>query len=61
LYMLEVAKNFLTMPEQSVLSIFGISEEEILSPIAKIQQIPQPEKEKQLVRLYYENTRLRGC
>ncbi|BCL39117.1 phosphotransferase family protein [Nostoc sp. MS1] len=61
LYMLEVAKDFLTMPEQSVLSIFGISEEEILSPIAKIQQIPQPEKEKQLVRLYYEKTRLRGC
>jgi hypothetical protein len=61
LYMLELAKNLLTIPEQSVLSIFGISETEILSPVAKIQQIPQPEKEKQLVRLYYEKTRLRGC
>jgi hypothetical protein len=61
LCMLELAKNLLTMPEQSVLNIFGISEEEILSPVAKIQQIPQPEKEKQLVRLYYEKTRLRGC
>ncbi|MBD2499658.1 phosphotransferase family protein [Anabaena azotica] len=61
LYMLELAKNLLTIPEQSVLSIFGISETEILFPVAKIQQTPQPEKEKQLVRIYYEKTRLRGC
>jgi len=61
LYMLQVAENLLTMPEQSVLSTFGMSEAEILSPVANIQQIPQPEKEKQLVRLYYEKTRLRGC
>lgn len=61
LYMFQVAKNFLTMPEQSVLSIFGISEDEILSPVVKLNAIPHPEKEKQLVRLYYEKTRLRGC
>ncbi|ABA20021.1 Aminoglycoside phosphotransferase [Trichormus variabilis ATCC 29413] len=61
LYMLQVAKNLLTMPEQSILSIFGISEAEILSPVAKVPQVSHPEKEKQLVPLYYEKTRLRGC
>ena len=61
LHMLQIAKNLLTMPEQSILSIFGISEAEILSPVAKFPQISHPEKEKQLVPLYYEKTRLRGC
>ncbi|RCJ31638.1 aminoglycoside phosphotransferase [Nostoc minutum NIES-26] len=61
IYMLQVAKNLLTIPEQSVMSIFGISESEIVSPVAKLHQLPQPEKEQQLVRLYYEKTRLRGC
>ncbi|MBH8563335.1 phosphotransferase [Nostoc sp. CENA67] len=59
--MLQVAKNLLTIPEQSVMSIFGVSESEIVSPLAKLHKIPQPEKEQQLVRLYYEKTRLRGC
>lgn len=59
--MLQVAKNLLTMPEQGVLSIFGMSESEILKPVAKVHQLPQPVREQQLVRLYYEKTRLRGC
>ncbi len=59
--MLQVAKNLLTMPEQSVLTVFGISESEILKPVAKVHKLPQPVKEQQLVRLYYEKTRLRGC
>lgn len=58
---LQVAKNLLTMPEQGVLTIFGISESEIFKPVAKVHKLPQPEREKQLVRLYYEKTRLRGC
>ncbi|MCG6137448.1 MAG: aminoglycoside phosphotransferase family protein [Nostoc sp. LLA-1] len=58
---LQVAKNLLTIPEQSVLSIFGISESEILNPLGKDHKLPQPEKEPQLIRLYYEKTRLRGC
>ncbi len=58
---LQVAKNLLTMPEQGVLTIFGIPESEILKPVAKVHQVSQPEREKQLVRLYYEKTRLRGC
>ncbi|MGF1964216.1 MAG: phosphotransferase [Aulosira sp. DedVER01a] len=58
---LQVAKNLLTMPEQGILTVFGISETEILKPVAKVHKLPQPEREKQLVRLYYEKTRLRGC
>jgi hypothetical protein len=59
--MFQVAKNLLTMPEQSVLTVFGISESEILQPVAKVHQHTQPAREQQLVRLYYEKTRLRGC
>ncbi|ODG97290.1 aminoglycoside phosphotransferase [Nostoc sp. KVJ20] len=59
--MLQVAKSLLTMPEQGVLTIFGISESEILNPVAKIHKFPQPVKEQQLLRIYYEKTRLRGC
>ena len=59
--MLQVAKSLLTMPQQAVLTIFGISESEILNPVAKIHKLPQPIKEAQLLRIYYEKTRLRGC
>jgi hypothetical protein len=58
--MLQVAKSLLTMPQQGVLTIFGISESEILNPVG-IHKLPQPVKEPQLLRLYYEKTRLRGC
>ncbi|MEA5504536.1 phosphotransferase [Halotia wernerae UHCC 0503] len=61
LCMLQIAKNILTMPEQSMMSVFGVCESEILSPLATLHKLPQPEKEQQLVRLYYEKTRLRGC
>ncbi|MCC5668093.1 aminoglycoside phosphotransferase family protein [Nostoc sp. CHAB 5784] len=59
--MLQVAKSLLTMPQQGVLTIFGISESEILNPVAKIHKLPQPAKEPQLLHIYYEKTRLRGC
>ncbi|BAY25755.1 aminoglycoside phosphotransferase [Calothrix sp. NIES-2100] len=58
---LQVAKNLLTMPEQGVLTVFGITESEILRPVVKVDNLQEPEREKQLVRLYYEKTRLRGC
>jgi thiamine kinase-like enzyme len=61
LCVLQVAKNLLTMPEQGVLTVFGISESEILQPVVKVEKLQQPEQQKQLVRLYYEKTRLRGC
>jgi thiamine kinase-like enzyme len=56
----KVAKSLLTMPEKSVLNIFGISAKEILHPEGT-KQIYPVDKEQQLVRLYYEKTRLRGC
>jgi Phosphotransferase enzyme family len=59
--MLEVAKNLLTMPEQGVLTVFGISKSEILKPVAKLEKLPQPKSEQNLLRLYYPKTRLRGC
>ncbi|MEH2062286.1 MAG: phosphotransferase [Nostoc sp.] len=61
LCMLKVAKSLLTMPEQAVLTIFGMSESEILNPVAKIHKFPQPVREQQLLRIYYEKTQLRGC
>ncbi|MEH2082109.1 MAG: phosphotransferase [Nostoc sp.] len=61
LCMLQVAKSLLVMPEQAVLTIFGISESEMLNYMAKIHKFPQPVKEQQLLRIYYEKTRLRGC
>ncbi|WP_353929517.1 aminoglycoside phosphotransferase family protein [Okeanomitos corallinicola TIOX110] len=61
LCMLEVAKSLLTMPEQAVLTIFGSSLSEILQPITGFKTTTQPTQEKQLLRIYYEKTRLRGC
>ncbi|BAY63048.1 aminoglycoside phosphotransferase [Calothrix brevissima NIES-22] len=61
IYVLQVAKNLLTIPEKGVLTVFGISPTEILQPVVKVEKVTQPEREKQLVRLYYEKTRLRGC
>jgi thiamine kinase-like enzyme len=59
--MLKVAKSLLTMPQQSVRTVFGVSESEILEPLPKLEKIPKAEKEQNLVRLYYQKTRLRGC
>ena len=59
--MLQVAKNLLTMPQQAVLTVFGISESEIIKPAAKLEKLPQPESKQKLLRLYYPKTRLRGC
>jgi Ser/Thr protein kinase RdoA (MazF antagonist) len=59
--MLQVAKNLLTMPQQSVLTVFGISESEILKPVAKLEKLPHPQSKQNLLPLYYPKTRLRGC
>ena len=59
--MLQVAKNLLTMPQLAMLTVFGISESEILKPVAKLEKLPQPESKQNLVPLYYPKTRLRGC
>ena len=57
---LQVAKTLLTRPQESVLTIFGISELEIIKPCA-ISNLPQTEKKQNLHRLYYDKSRLRGC
>ena len=59
--MLQVAKNLLTMPQLAMLTVFGISESEILKPFAKLEKLPQPESKQNLVPIYYPKTRLRGC
>ncbi|MFM7365276.1 MAG: phosphotransferase family protein [Cuspidothrix sp.] len=61
LCMFKVANNLLTIPEKSVLTIFGISESEIFQSVSSLQEIPQPRQEQQLVPLFYHKTRLRGC
>ncbi|NJL09808.1 MAG: aminoglycoside phosphotransferase family protein [Calothrix sp. SM1_7_51] len=58
---LQVAKNLLTMPQQSVFTIFGISESQIIKPITKLAKTPALDKHDNLLRLYYEKTQLRGC
>lgn len=58
--MLQVAKNLLTMPEQGVLTVFGISQSEILKPVPT-DKLPQTQSQQNLLRLYYPKTRLRGC
>ncbi|NET73954.1 MAG: hypothetical protein F6K62_24355, partial [Sphaerospermopsis sp. SIO1G2] len=61
LCMLEIAQSLVIMPEQAVLTILGNSLSEILQPIPGLQQAIQPQKEQQLLKIYYEKTRLRGC
>ncbi|MGH7997980.1 MAG: aminoglycoside phosphotransferase family protein, partial [Brasilonema sp.] len=58
--MLDLAKNLLTKPQESVLTVFGIAESEILKIFTKSAQLSHPKTENNLLRLYYEKTRLRG-
>ncbi len=61
IYILEFAKNLLIMPQESVIKIFGISELELMEPVAKLETIPQKRQQQNLLRIYYPTTRLRGC
>jgi thiamine kinase-like enzyme len=54
---LKVAKKLLTRPQDSMLTVFGVSE----LAFAKVTHKPQEETKQNLLRLYYNNTRLRGC
>ncbi|MEA5571399.1 aminoglycoside phosphotransferase family protein [Calothrix sp. UHCC 0171] len=58
---LQVAKTLLTMPQQSVETVFGVSESEIIEPLQKLQTVPKTAREQNLLRIYYEKPRLRGC
>ncbi|NMG18937.1 aminoglycoside phosphotransferase family protein [Brasilonema bromeliae] len=59
--MFKFAKSLLSRPQESVLTVFGITESEILKLFAKFVQLSHPKKENNLLRLYYDKTRLRGC
>ncbi|GAB1538252.1 hypothetical protein NUACC21_09100 [Scytonema sp. NUACC21] len=59
--MFQVAKSLLTKPQESVITIFGLSETEILKPFVKMAKISQEKKEPNLVRFYHTKTQLRGC
>ncbi|MBC1270561.1 hypothetical protein GNF07_26295 [Trichormus variabilis FSR] len=49
------------MPEKSVNTVFGVTQAEIIQPMATQHQLTQPQKSQKLIPLYYEKTRLRGC
>lgn len=59
--MLQVAKSLLTKPQESVLTVFGIAESEIIKHFVNFAPLSHPETENNLLRLYYDKTRLRGC
>ncbi|MCJ8283553.1 MAG: aminoglycoside phosphotransferase family protein, partial [Rivularia sp. ALOHA_DT_140] len=58
---LEFAKNILTRTPEYVIDIFGKTELQILKPFVKSAKVPATERENNLIPLFYEKTRLRGC
>ncbi|MGD1914245.1 MAG: phosphotransferase family protein [Rivularia sp. (in: cyanobacteria)] len=58
---LEFAKNILTRTPEYIIEIFGKSELQILKPFVKSAKVTAAERENNLIPLYYEKTRLRGC
>ena len=58
---LEFAKNILTRTPEYVIDIFGKSELQILKPFVISAKVPVNERENNLIPLFYEKTRLRGC
>jgi thiamine kinase-like enzyme len=59
--MLQVAKLLLTIPQQSVQTIFGASESEITRPFTKMTKMSIQDKGNNLMPIYHQKTRLRGC
>ncbi|MEC4819476.1 MAG: phosphotransferase [Scytonema sp. PMC 1069.18] len=56
----QIAKSLLTKPQESVRTVFGISETEIIKPFAKLAKFSLPQNQDNLLRIYYHKTRLRG-
>ncbi|MEM7717120.1 MAG: phosphotransferase [Cyanobacteria bacterium P01_A01_bin.68] len=59
--MLKVAKNLLAMPQLSVKTVFGVAELEITQSVTEVKKLPQNKAEDNLLPIFYEKTRLRGC
>ncbi|MBD2774751.1 aminoglycoside phosphotransferase family protein [Iningainema tapete] len=60
-YTVQVAKNLLTLPQESMLTVFGMSESEIIKPFTNFSSLSETEVKQNLLRIYYDKTRLRGC
>lgn len=58
---LQVSKNLLTMPQQSILNIFGMSEVEMIQPFKTLDFPSEENKDPKIIRLYSSKVRLRGC
>jgi thiamine kinase-like enzyme len=62
LNILLTSKTLLTMPFESINTVFGVNESEILRPLQKLEKPSVTEREHEnLLRIYYEKPRLRGC
>jgi hypothetical protein len=61
IYTFQIARALLTKPEESVMTVFGVSEAEIAKPFVKLTKSAQAQKEVNLLRLYNNKARLRGC
>jgi Phosphotransferase enzyme family len=59
--MLEVARNLIIMPQQSALTVFGVEESEVIPTLDKFEEDSETAPQQNLLRIYYEKTRLRGC
>ncbi len=59
--MLEVARKMLITPHLSVMTVFGVNESEILQTATTLQILPRSKRENNLLPIFYEKTRLRGC
>ncbi|MBF2065141.1 MAG: phosphotransferase [Calothrix sp. C42_A2020_038] len=55
------AKKLLTMPSISIKTVFGVNESSIMEPPKKLSTPNTNEREPNLLRIYYEKPRLRGC
>ncbi len=61
LNILLTSKTLLTMPSESIQTVFGVNESEITKPLQKLEKPTVTEREQNLLRIYYEKPRLRGC
>jgi molybdopterin-biosynthesis enzyme MoeA-like protein len=59
--MLEVARKLIMMPQQSALTVFGVQESEVIPTLNRFEEDSETAPQQNLLRIYYEKTRLRGC
>ncbi|KAF3886010.1 MULTISPECIES: phosphotransferase [Nostocales] len=57
----QIARSLLTKPQESVMTVFGVSETDLIKPFVKLTKFSQAQKEVNLLRLHNNKARLRGC